>query len=251
MVRFLTKGQLHDLLRECGHAFSSAEPVDEPIDVSPPAETYLTVGLDADGSLKPAYRDRYFACLRDADDEPLILRAPAFALEGPFAIAAERDPGNNYFVMGPVRWLLARVRRFERALLWPRGGFRGDDGLGFIPTTSRGEPIDPAPRLASWFRRYVPEPARVAAAVLDLSAVADCQVVWEAANLVGVGTYDFFLAEPAGREVYQLHHHDKVVVSIPDAPARRDLLSELARQTDIFEDCSGYRSSAEEELFGG
>jgi hypothetical protein len=246
---FLTRGQLHGQLKARGHAFWSAELVEAPIDVSPPPETYVTVGLDVDGTLKPAYRERYFACRRDADDEPLLVRAPAFALQGAFAIAAERDPGNNYFAMGPLRWLLVRVRRFERVLLWPKGGFRGDDGLGFLLMTGGGERIDQAARLADWFQRHAPQPARVGAVFLDLSDLGDCQVLWEAANLVGVWSYDFFLSDAAGREVYQLHHHDKVVVSIPDARARRQLLEELTRQTDVFEDCSGYRSEADEELF--
>ena len=59
--------------------------------------------------------------------------------------------------------------------------------------------------------------------------------------------YDFFLADPAGHEVYQMHHHDKVVVSLPDGPARRELLAELAGRPDVFEDCSGYRSTADDE----
>ena len=79
MSRFLTRGQLHGLLKERGHAFWSAEPVEAPIDVFPPPETHLTIGLDPDATLKPAYRNHYFACLRDADDEPLLFHAPAFA----------------------------------------------------------------------------------------------------------------------------------------------------------------------------
>jgi len=250
MDRFLTRGRLHGLLKARGHTFWSAEPVEAPIVVSPPLGIYLTVGLDADGTLKPAYRDRYFSCRRNAADEPVLRHLPAFALSGPFATAAERDPGNNYFAIGPVRWLLARVRPFERVLLWPRGGFRGDDGLGFLLTTGGGERTEQAPHLARWFQRHALEPARVSAVVLDLSDLGDCQVIWEAVNLVGGGTYDFFLSDAAGREVYQMHHHDKVVVSIPDARARRELLTELSGQADVFEDCSGYRSEADQELFG-
>jgi hypothetical protein len=249
MDRFLTRGQLHRLLKVAGHAFRSVEPADDPIDVSPPPETYLTVGLDADGALKPAYRDRYFACRFD-DDDSVILHARAYSLGGALAEAAAGDLGNNYFVLGPFRWLLARIHRFERALLWPKGGFRADDGLGFLLTTGGGDRIDHAPYLARWFRDHTPDPAQAAAIVLDLSDRADCQAIWEAANLVGVHGYDFFLSDPNGREVYQLHHHDKVVVSIPDGPARRELLTELAEQSDVFEDCSDYWSTADEELFG-
>jgi len=247
MDRLLTKGQLHRLLKAAGHTLSSSAPTDEPINVSPPPETYLTVGLDADGALKPAYRDRYFACRRNADDDPVILHVPVFDLDGALAVAAAADPRNNYFVLGPFRWLLARVRRMGRVLLWPKGGFHGDDGLGFLLTTSGGERLNQAPHLARWFREHAPNSGEVVAIVLDLADPTDCQVIWEAANLVGVDCYDFFLADPAGREVYQLHHHDKVVVSIPNGQARRALLEELAGLPDVFEDCSGYRSTADEE----
>jgi hypothetical protein len=152
--------------------------------------------------------------------------------------------------MGPVRWLLARIRRFERVLLWPKGGLRGVDGCGFLLTTVGGERIDQAPHLAQWIKSHAPEPAGVAAIDLGLSEVEDCQVIWEAANLAGVWSYDFFLSDSAGLEVYQLHHHDKVVVSIPDARARQRLLAELAGQPEVFENYSGYRSIADEGLFG-
>jgi hypothetical protein len=197
--------------------------------------------------LKPAYRERYFACVRHADDEPLLLHASAFALKGPLAITEQRQPGNNYFVAGPVRWLLARIRRFERVLLWPRGGFRGDDGLGFL-LTATGDRIDQAPHLSRWFECHASEPARVAAVLLSLSDLDDCHALWEAANLVGVWCYDFFLSDAAAREVYFLHHHDKVVISIPAARSRRALLEELAGHAGLLKDCSGYWSEADEEF---
>jgi hypothetical protein len=247
MERFLTKAQLHVVLRGRGHTFWSEEPAEAPLDVWPPPETIITIGLDPDGTLKPAYRQRYFACVRNADEEPLFLHASGFALEEPFATAAVNEPGNNYFAMGPVHWLLARVRRFERVLLWPKGGLRGDDGLGFL-TVIGGERTDNAPHVARWLARHAAEPARVGAVLLGLSDLDDCQALWEAANLVGVWSYDFFLSDAAAREVYLLHHHDKVVISIPDARARRELLEDLARQDKLLEDCSGYESEADVEF---
>jgi len=248
MHGFLTRTQLHDLLRDRGHTFWSAEPEVATIDVWPSPEMIVTVGLDPDGTLKPPYRQRYFPCVRNADEEPLLLHDPGFALAEPFGTAVEREPGKNYFAMGPVRWLISQITRFERVLLWPKGGFRGRDGLDFLLTVAGGERIDQAPYLAHWFERHAPEPAQVTAVLLHLSAQEDCQALWEAANLVGVWSYDFFLSDAAGREVYLLHHHDKLVISIPDAQARRELLEELARQHELLEDCSGYRSEADEEF---
>jgi hypothetical protein len=240
--------QLHRLLQDQGHTFSPAE-TDEPlIDVRPSPETYLTVALEIDWTLKPAYRERYFACVRSAEDEPVLVHAPAFALAEPFATAAERAPDNNYFVMGPVRWLLVRIRCFEHVWIWPRGGFCDRDKLGFLLQVLGGERIDQAPHWARWFQRYAPDPARVSAALLHLSDLDDCQALWEAANLVGGPGYDFFLSDVHGREVYLMHHHDKLVISIPNAIARQQLLEALAGLGGMLEDCSGYWLESDEEF---
>jgi hypothetical protein len=246
MDRFLARTQLHDLLKCRGHTFSSAKSDEASIDVCPSPETYITVGLDIDGTLKPAYRERYFACVRNGDDQPLLLHDPTFALAEPFATAAERESRNNYFVMGPVRWLLVRIRRFERVWVWPRGGFRNDEELGFLDKVFKGEQITQAPHSVHWFARHAPDPSLLGAALLSLSDLDDCQALWEVANLVGECFYDFFLSDPACQEVYMMHHHDKLVISIPDAQNRRKLLEELTGLGGLFDDCSGYSLESDE-----
>ncbi|QEL17529.1 hypothetical protein [Limnoglobus roseus] len=250
MSRFLASQQLHALLRDRGHAFWSDLPAEHPIDVLPPADIHLTIGVDPDGTLKPAYRDRYFACVRDAEDEPLLFRDPAFALDEPFRIAAGGEPSSNDFVKGPVRWLLARIAHFGQVLLWPKGGFRGRDGLAFIPTTGGGERIDNAPHLQAWLVRQSFDPAATVAALLDLSDGEDCRALWDAANLVGRSSNDFFVSDLEGREVYLMHHHDKLVISIPDEQTRESLLADLEARSDVIEDWSGYRSQSDDEMFG-
>ncbi len=242
MDRFLTTTQLHTLLRDQGHTLRSEDTTAPCVDVQAPPEMIITVALDPDPTLKPIYRDRYFACLWNADEEPLLRYAPAFALRGPFATVAEREPGNNEFVMGPVRWLLARLGRFQRVLLWPKDGFCKDGGPGVLLTVAGGGRTEQVPHLARWFALHAPQPEGVGAALLNLTDLGDCQVLWEAANLVGESDYDIFVSDVAAREVYLMHHHDKVVISIPEGEARRELLEQLARQDGLLEDCSGYSS---------
>ena len=43
-------------------------------------DTIVTVAVDADPTLKEAYRDRYFIWVRDQDDSLVTDRAPVFAL---------------------------------------------------------------------------------------------------------------------------------------------------------------------------
>jgi len=245
--RFLTNTQIHALLRDRGHTFWSRDPAAAPVDVSPSPEMAITVALEADATLKPAYRQRYFVTVQNEDGEPPLLHDSAFALQEPVATAAALEPTNNYFTTGPLRWLLVRIKRFEQVLLWPKGGFHGPDGLGYLVRGPGGVRIDPAPHLVRWFERHTREHMQIGAAVLSLSELCDCQVLWEAAHLVGLSCYDFFVSDTAGHEVYQLHHRDKVIVSIPDARSRWELLKGLAGCDKLFEDWSGYWS---EEEFG-
>jgi hypothetical protein len=81
--------------------------------------------------------------------------------------------------------------------------------------------------------------ASLAFAVVSLAG----GVLLEAADLVGRSHENFYVSDEAAAEVYLMHHHDKVVVSVPDPAARQQLLVELDRLADIFEDRSGYGTS--------
>ena len=61
-----------------------------------------------------------------------------------------------------------------------------------------------------------------------------------------VGLRDCYLADAEGSEVYLAHHHDKVVVSIPDAVAWKALVQEITDAAWLFEDVSGYDSEADD-----
>ena len=235
MSQLLSKSELHTLLRNQGHAFWNATVDETPICVSPPVDTYITVALEVDGTLKQAYRDRYFACLCDENDDPLILHESGFGLREPFATIAAHRPANNSFMLGPFRWLLARMSRFRRLLLWPKDGF-GRNG---------GKPLTLLPALTRLIEQLKPEQIEVGALRLETANPADAEVLWEIGELVGSDVYDFYLSDESGKEVYLLHHHDKIVISIPNSVSRDELMAELDGLDELFEDCSGYRFSAE------
>jgi hypothetical protein len=83
--------------------------------------------------------------------------------------------------------------------------------------------------------------------VLDLRRESDCRVLWDVMSRVSQSFFGFFVADPECREVYRLHHHDRVEMSIPDESSRRTLLDELDRRSDLIEDCSGYVSDWDDE----
>jgi hypothetical protein len=240
MKRFLTKIDLHHRLVQHGHSTWPEAPPGAFTEICPPPEHIVTVALNTDWTLRPPWRQRYFVCVKDVNSRPILEQEPAFALPDSFAAAAAREPAAGHFMGGPLRWLLLRLRAFSHICLWPEGGYRGPDGMGFLLTTVDGKRLDQAPHLLRWLGEAAPEPSSLGAAVLDSRVTRDCQVLWEAANLVTRGNYNFYLSDLAGSQVYTLHHHDKVEMSIPDSQRRQLLLQELTGWGKVLQDCSGY-----------
>jgi hypothetical protein len=243
----LTAVEIHECLIRRGHSIWDGDSGGIPgTEVSPPRDVCATVALNLDPTLKPGYRERYFACLVDCDLRPVLGDDPDFDPGEPLATIAREDPPTGGFVAGPFRWLLRRLRRFPTVVLWPGMGARGDEAGTFVDPAL----LDEMPRLRSWLRAAPPASTTIGAIVLDLSDADDARVLWEVGNRVGKSHEDFFAADPDCAEVYKLHHHDKVIISIPDGPTRRQLLDELAGRGDVLEDCSGYAMDEGGEEWG-
>jgi hypothetical protein len=89
-------------------------------------------------------------------------------------------------------------------------------------------------------------PYEVGAIILDLSKEGDCGVLWEVAGYVSEEVYNWYVSDPQCKQVYLMHHHDRIEVSIRDPQVREQMLKELADRDDLFEDCSGYESSMDD-----
>jgi hypothetical protein len=109
------------------------------------------------------------------------------------------------------------------------------------------EPIDEVPEL----RRVLPpdraDLAEIGAVVLDRDSSQACRILWQVANQVAQSFYDFFVSDPNCNEVYRLHHHRSIFVSIPNEESRRELLDDLTSWSSLIEDCSGYVSPWDDE----
>ena len=85
--RILIPTELQSRLVQQGHHISSQLEDKYPTDVWPPPEMIVTVALDPDRTLKPAYRERYFTCGKDEEDEPLLPGEMDFDLPEQFSSA--------------------------------------------------------------------------------------------------------------------------------------------------------------------
>jgi hypothetical protein len=211
----------------------------------PPPDSIVTVGLNLDPFFKKEYRQRYFACLLESPSNkvPVLQYEPIFALPKPFRglVSTARYPDN--FVGGPFRWLLRRLLRFRRVLLWPAS-------YGYWSVSRRFDWVGASrelPRLEKWLRDAARAPVMIGAIVLNLSQAKDCAVLWEVADSISDGWVDhWYVSDLACKEVYKMHHHDKVMASVPGRSRRNKMLRELASWGDVFEDCSGYHSEIDD-----
>jgi hypothetical protein len=235
-VKYLATPELRQRLYLQGHSFSeTAADATENTDVWAMPDIRVTVAVDPDSALSPEYRNRYFVFRLEYADEPLLPCEKRFPLTAAFKMAAERDPPAGDFIAGPVRWLLHRMGRLPRMLLWPNSSSLTYTADGWLP-----EVFERVPLLRPLHPKACSTGEAAGAIVLNQEDPADAQVLWSVANHVSHTGDDYFVSDQDAAEVYLLHHHDEVVVSIPDPHKRRRLLDELVGLSDVLMDCSGY-----------
>jgi hypothetical protein len=235
---FISLADLHARLVNQGHRLVG-DP-SQSTDIVPHPEQIVTVALNLDPVLKAEYRGNYFACLVDDNHRPYISDHPAFAFPEAFSRLAVEEPPVGGFMNGPFRWLLRRLTALPSVLLWPDSRSRPAGEGGFIEATRLNE----MPRLK---QSVSTAPLSAGALILNLESQPDRALLWEVAQRAGDAYLDPFVSDLGCVEVYQLHHHDKVVASIPDGERRRALLRELSALGDVLEDCSGYAVPSDEE----
>jgi hypothetical protein len=249
MIRpWMSLQELHDLLVRRGHTVEHHGHF--ATNVTLPPSAYITVGLDLDPMVRVTYRQNYFATYQDEVQlTPLLRDHCDFVLPERFASALFTDPGidpeavTDGFLAGPFRWLLRRLTRFPRWLLWPDDSLR--DAYSFVHPIALVE----LPHLKSRLDAAGIGPPDLGAIVLERDDVSDCGVVWEAAAFVASDSENFFISDLEATEVYEIHHHDKVGVSVPDPAEREGLLEELRGWSDLFEDAAGYVMESDADCF--
>jgi hypothetical protein len=240
----ITADELRHRLAQAGHLACEVGETGCGTDVWPTPETIVTVSMNLDPTLMLAYRQRYYACFLKSEEDPVpaLRDDPFFDPPAPFRAAALDGPADDRFLGGPCRWLLRRIARLESVLIWP--ACQGSDTAGAFAQVGLLEEV---PSLRGKLPANPMGLSEIGAVVLALRQAADCRVLWDIMGGVSRSSFDFFVADPECREVHRLHHHGKVVVSIPDGSSRRALLDELDARPDLIEDCSGYVSDWDDE----
>ncbi|HYT87966.1 MAG TPA: hypothetical protein VEL76_04545 [Gemmataceae bacterium] len=210
----------------------------------PDADTVITVAVEPDGIISQVYPQRFFLC--EAEPERIFHIAPCPDPHSSrwLELVARQPPGYWHdFLAGPGSWLLSRLARFEQVVAW------ADHGL---PWSTLDQPIHrnwgmDVPTKAAPF--FAPNSGTDADRPRLLSRADErfADVVAACLLFASVGLRDCYLADTAGKEVYLAHHHDLVVVSIPDAEARADLLGNLTDASWLFGELRVPDEEAEDE----
>ena len=240
----ITADELRGRLVRAGHPAPDDEETHCATDVWPTPEAIVTVAMNLDPTLMPAYRQRYFACYLKSAEEPVpaIRDAPAFALPELSREVATESPAEDCFLHGPFRWFLRRIQCFNSVLFWPECREPNTDGA-----FAQADLLEGLPFLRERLGTDASGLAEIGAVVLDLRREPAWMVLWEVATQVSQSFSDFFVSDLECHEVYRLHHHGKVVASLPDGASRQELIDDLANWSDLIEDCSGYVSEWDDE----
>lgn len=221
-----------------GHVVQSTEESGHPsFRLWPRPDTIVTVAVEPDVTLKPQYRQRYFLCECNAERVFRLVGCPPAHWSRWQELLAQQPEGYWHdFLAGPGAWTLARLARFPEVTAWAE---RGLDWPGLDNQHHRDWGMSVPARAGPLFPPGDSAPAYQPCGFSTADerfpdAVAACFL------FASVALRDCYLADAAGSEVYLAHHHDKVVISIPDSVARKDLVQEITDATWLFQDVSGY-----------
>ncbi len=193
----ITTDELGRRLIQAGHLACEDGDTACVTDVWPTPETIVTVGMNLDPTLRPAYRQRDCACYLKSEEDPIpaLRDDPSFALPAPFQAASLESPGDVRFLGGPCRWLLRRFDRFESVLLWPACPESDTSGA-----FAQAGLLDEIASLRGKLPAEAASLSRIGAVTLDLRRESDCRALWEVMYRVSQSFLDFFLADPECRQ---------------------------------------------------
>jgi hypothetical protein len=247
MDEFLPIEELRTLLLSRGHRLQEPDDIPGHLTIDPPEDVYLTVALQPDVVLFRLWRERYYLCKPDSRSILATANVPEDFQRRWESMLKGVMPGQPRAVIaGLATWTVTRLIRCDRVYVWPDKPFglyefyrdiACEQVSGALGSTVGSGPL----------RRHLDADPLVKAAVLDPK---DPDFPFLIANYFLFSSQNFveiYFTADDGSEVFQMHHHDKVVVSIPDATTRSALLAELSSNPALFTDASNNEFREEPE----
>jgi hypothetical protein len=224
--------------------FEPAWPTVTGFTLYPDADSVITVGVEADPTLYRQYRQRFFVVEPEPEQVFRVSVCPEPYRGRWLDLVACQPPGYwQDFLAGPGSWLLSRLSRFGQVVVWSDRGLPWDE-LNCPDYRDWGLQV---PALAAAFFTPADGPEGSRPFLLSVADERFADAVAACVLFASPCLRDCYLADEGATEVHLIHHHEKVVVSIPDAGAREALLRELQEAAWLFSDVSGYGSSIDEE----
>ena len=236
MVKTISFGDLVGVLTQKGHNVAVCEghgPAEPRVSVEP--DRIITVAVEEDPILREQYRQRYFVCngaqLASLTGLPEGIRERWLGLVS--RIPAEWEKA---FLAGPGAWLLSRLVSSNGVLTWV-----SDPENSWYQATV--EAFCSRNRVAAETRvilDLIGQQRRWGAVVLDPKVDWFLDLVALSLSMTSETCVDCFMAEGSCDSFYRIHHHDKIVASIPNAGLRTGVLWDLISNPSFFEDVSDY-----------
>ena len=209
--------------------------------VCPSPDTSIVVAIDADVTLYPAYRQRFFLCQPGAED--ILTRAvcPVSIRQqwGELLVRLAPDQSRK-LLAGPGAWTLTRLVQNDPILIWGVGSGYWEqsyrDTEYELIESKLGDRINFGP-----WRKHLTEGASKEAYCLNPGDDQFAVTLAAYFLLSSYNHFEFYLTNTDCTEVYEIHHHDEVTASIPDPDLRQQVLEDLIQNQDIYTDISGYQ----------
>jgi len=212
-------------------------------------EAYLTIALEPDTTLKKQWRLEYFLCkpdalsLLDGSNLPETSRMRWESLLS----GVESESARNVLA-SLATWTITRLINYTRVYIW------ADRSFGWYPDYRETALHEIEEALgstigASRWRRHLDADCASHATLLDCSDEEFLPIIAAYILTSSLHSNEFNFMVEDGSEVYKMHHHDKVIVLIPDAEAREALIEELCVRPSLFEDFSCYYRPDEERAW--
>ncbi len=241
-----TIAELEALLRANGHTIKENDEARGRLLIAPEPDAYMTLARRVDVVLYRIRRRVFFLC---KPDSPAIFAGSVVpeGLRGRWrGLEAQAIAGYRDILASLAAWTLARLIPHDRAFVWAEkpNGYYPDYRAQLYGEIE--EWLGTTVGSDSWRAHLDGDPS---ANVLALDTASEEFPFILAAYFLHASQHfaEIWFATGDGREAYQMHHHDKVVISVPEAAARDRIVADFQAKADVYEDASDYELFQEPE----